>query len=41
MRGLTFGRRCALVWYIASYIPYGRKMLSKLMGKAADAATNI
>ena len=27
----------ALVWYIASYIPYGRKIISKLLGKAANS----
>ena len=28
---------CALVWYVASYIPYGRKIISKLLGKAANS----
>ena len=41
MRGLTFGRRCALVWYIASYIPYGRKMLKKVLTKMGSSAMNI
>jgi len=36
-----FGRRCALVWYVASYIPYGRKMLSKIMTKAGSSAMNM
>ena len=36
-----FGRRCALVWYVASYIPYGRKMLSKIMTKAGSSAMNL
>ena len=26
---------CAMVWYIASYIPYGQKMLSKCLGSMA------
>jgi len=36
-----FMQWCALVWYIASYIPYGRKMLSKMMSKAASSASNM
>lgn len=31
---------CALVWYIASYIPYGQKIISKCLGKAANSAAN-
>ena len=23
---------CALVWYIASYIPYGQKIITKVLG---------
>ena len=26
-------RRCALVWYIASYIPYGQNMIKKAFSK--------
>lgn len=27
---------CALVWYIASYIPYGRKILTKVLGRVTE-----
>merc|ERR1711935_969327 len=33
-----FMQWCALIWYVASYIPYGRKMLSKMMSKGASSA---
>ena len=25
---------CALVWYIASYIPFGQKIITKILGRA-------
>lgn len=27
---------CALVWYVASYIPYGQKMIKMVVGKATE-----
>lgn len=36
-----FMQWCALIWYIASYVPYGRKMLSKIMTKAGSSAMNM
>ena len=27
---------CALIWYIASYIPYGQKIITKILGRIAD-----
>jgi len=33
---LVFVQWCALIWYFASYIPYGQKMISRALGKALD-----
>ena len=30
----VFLQWCALIWYLASYIPYGQKMLTKVLGSA-------
>ncbi|EOD03870.1 hypothetical protein EMIHUDRAFT_360512 [Emiliania huxleyi CCMP1516] len=27
---------CAMVWYVASYIPYGQRMLKKILGNMVD-----
>lgn len=32
----VFVQWCALIWYIASYIPFGQKMLTKLLGSATN-----
>lgn len=32
----VFCQWCALIWYMASYIPYGQKMITKVLGKAID-----
>jgi len=36
-----FMQWCALAWYIASYIPYGRTMLKKVLTKMGSSAMNI
>ncbi|OQS05208.1 transmembrane protein [Thraustotheca clavata] len=37
---LVFIQYCAMLWYGASFIPYGRAMLKKICSKAATTASN-
>ncbi|KAH9122912.1 hypothetical protein LEN26_001398 [Aphanomyces euteiches] len=37
---LVFIQYCAMLWYGASYIPYGRAILKKICVKAATSASN-
>lgn len=32
----VFIQWCALIWYIASYIPYGQKLIVSVLGRAAN-----
>ena len=34
---LVFGQWCAAIWYIASYIPYGQRMITRILGGAANS----
>ncbi len=27
---------CAALWYVASYIPYGQKMITSVLGRAVN-----
>lgn len=33
---LVFVQWCAMIWYIASYIPYGQKMITSCLGRLVD-----
>ena len=33
---LVFCQWCALIWYLASYIPYGQKMITRCLGSMAN-----
>ncbi|RHY16199.1 hypothetical protein DYB28_006401 [Aphanomyces astaci] len=37
---LVFIQYCAMLWYGASYVPYGRALLKKMCAKAASSASN-
>ncbi|RHY26256.1 hypothetical protein DYB32_007779 [Aphanomyces invadans] len=37
---LVFIQYCAMLWYGASYVPYGRALLKKICVKAASSASN-
>ena len=34
---LVFSQWCAAIWYIASYIPFGQRMISRMLGSAAGS----
>ena len=34
--GCVFVQWCALIWYLASYIPFGQKIIKKVIGSAAN-----